>query len=157
MPFCNKIGKFENVECGLVHMFNNLLVPVPLKNVNLDIKVVDFVGQVTITQEYVNRYVTFDFTNFYLIKKNLLLIFWFRDFSSSSSNLFRESNPIEVKYAYPVEESAAIWLHQLHNKKRFSDFLYFLFVFWAGQMSASQTGPKKSKIKSYKFLTFFIE
>lgn len=75
MPFCNKIGKFENVECGLVHMFNNLLVPVPLKNVNLDIKVVDFVGQVTITQEYVNRYVTFDFTNFYLIKKNLLLIF----------------------------------------------------------------------------------
>ena len=35
---------------------------------------VDFVGQVTITQEYVNS----------------------------------ESNPIEVKYSYPVEESAAI-------------------------------------------------
>jgi len=50
-----------------------------------------------------------------------------------------------------------IWLNQLHNKKSFSDFFYFLFVNWAGQMSAGQTGPKKSKIKSYKFLTFFIE
>ena len=49
------------------------------------------------------------------------------------------------------------WLNQLHNKKSFSDFFYFLFVNWAGQMSAGQTGPKKSKIKSYKFLTFFIE
>jgi len=43
-------------------------------------------------------------------------------------------------------------LHQLCNKKSFSD----LFVKWAGQMSANQTGPKKrSKIQSYKFLTFF--
>ena len=50
-----------------------------------------------------------------------------------------------------------MWLNQLHNKKSFSDFFYFLFVNWAGQMSAGQTGPKKSKIKSYKFLTFFIE
>ena len=84
MPFCNKIGRFENVECGLVHMFNNLLVPVPLKNVKLDLKVVDFVGQVTITQEYVNR----------------------------------ESNPIEVKYSYPVEESAAI-IGKKHALKKY--------------------------------------
>ena len=33
---------------------------------------------------------------------------------------------------------------------------WFLFVNWAGQMSAGQTSPKESKIKSYKFLTFFI-
>ena len=46
--------------------------------------------------------------------------------------------------------------HQLHNKISFSDFLYLLFVNWAAQMSASQTSPKKSNIKSYKFLTFFI-
>ena len=26
----------------------------------------------------------------------------------------------------------------------------------AGQMSAGKTGPKKSKIKSYKFLTFLL-
>ena len=55
------------------------------------------------------------------------------------------------------DENWDIWLNQLHNKKSFSDFFYFLFVNWAGQMSAGQTGPKKSKIKSYKFLTFFIE
>ena len=39
-------------------------------------------------------------------------------------------------------------LHQLHNKKNV--FLtFFLFVNWAGQMSAGQTGPK---IGSPKFL-----
>ena len=46
-----------------------------------------------------------------------------------------------------------IWLHQLHNKKKF--IRLFLFVNGAGQMSASQNSPKQSKIKSYKFLTFF--
>ena len=45
-------------------------------------------------------------------------------------------------------------LHQVHNKKKF--FSYLLFVNWAGQMSAGKTGPKKSKIKSYKFLTFLL-
>ena len=30
----------------------------------------------------------------------------------------------------------------------------FFFVNWAGQMFADQTCPKKSNIKSYKFLTF---
>ena len=34
-------------------------------------------------------------------------------------------------------------------------FLTFLFVDWAGQMSAGQTSLKKSKIKICKFLTFF--
>ena len=95
MPFCNKIGRFENVKCGLVHMFNNLLVPVPLKNVKLDVKVVDFVGQVTITQEYVNR----------------------------------ESNPIEVKYSYPVEESAAI-IGKKHALKKYDQFTLNTSCFW---------------------------
>ena len=55
MPFLNKIGKCDNLHCGLIHMVHNLPVPVPLKNVHLDVKVVDFVSQVTITQEYVNH------------------------------------------------------------------------------------------------------
>ena len=54
MPFCNRIGKFQDLQCGLIHIFNGIPVPVPLRNVNLDAKVVNFVGQVTITQEYVN-------------------------------------------------------------------------------------------------------
>ena len=74
MPFLNKLGKLDNLQCGLIHILHNLPVPVPLRNVRLDIKVVDFVSQVTVTQEYVNR----------------------------------ESNPIEVLYSYPIEESAAI-------------------------------------------------
>merc|ERR1712038_1593803 len=74
MPFLNKFGKLDNLQCGLIHILHNLPVPVPLRNVRLDVKVVDFVSQVTVTQEYVNR----------------------------------ESNPIEVLYSYPVEESAAI-------------------------------------------------
>ena len=49
-------------------------VPVPLKKIQLDVKVVDFIAQVSVIQEYVNQ----------------------------------ESNPIEVYYSYPVEESAAI-------------------------------------------------
>ena len=68
---------------------------------------------------------------------------------------------------YPPIISMMIWrnklkrlfigyrLHQLHNKKGFSDFFHFLFVNWAGQMSASQTGPKNSKIKSYIFNIFY--
>ena len=40
--------------------------------------------------------------------------------------------------------------------QRYIALLFSLFGNWAVQRSASQTGPKKSKIKSYKFLTFFI-
>ena len=54
MPFCNRIGKYEDLSCGLIRILNlnesNIPVPVPLKNVNLNVKVVDFVAQVTITQ-----------------------------------------------------------------------------------------------------------
>ena len=41
------------------------------------------------------------------------------------------------------------WLHQLRNKKSlsYSNFFYFLYVNWAGQMYAGQTGPKESKIQ----------
>ena len=42
------------MKCGLFHIVHSLPVPVPLRNVRLDVKVVDFVSQVTITQEYVN-------------------------------------------------------------------------------------------------------
>ena len=54
MPFLNKLGNFDNMKCGLFHIYHNLPVPVPLRNVRLDVNVVDFVSQVTITQEYVN-------------------------------------------------------------------------------------------------------
>ena len=42
------------MKCGLFHIVHSLPVPVPLRNVRLDVNVVDFVSQVTITQEYVN-------------------------------------------------------------------------------------------------------
>ena len=42
------------------------------------------------------------------------------------------------------------------QQNKFIRLFYFLFVNWAAQMSAGQTSPKKSNIKSYKFLTFFI-
>ena len=64
----------DDFHIGLIHIAQNLPTPVPIRNVRLDVKVVDFVSEVIITQEYVNR----------------------------------ESNPIEVLYSYPVEESAAI-------------------------------------------------
>ena len=37
------------------------------------------------------------------------------------------------------------------QKNVFLTFFIFLFVNWAGQISAGQAGPKKSKFKSYKF------
>ena len=62
------------MRCGLIYIIEDRQVPVPLKKVQLDVKVVDFIAQVSVIQEYVNQ----------------------------------ESNPIEVHYSYPVEESAAI-------------------------------------------------
>ena len=64
---------------------------------------------------------------------------------------------------YPPIISMMIWRNKLKRllatgyisyttKKSFSDFFYSSFVNWAGQMSAGKTGPKKSKIKSYKFV-----
>ena len=54
MPYENKLRKFEKMKNGLFHIVHSLPVPVPLRNVRLDVKVVDFVSEVTITQEYVN-------------------------------------------------------------------------------------------------------
>ena len=54
MVFLNRIATFDGVQCGLIFMCQGEAVPVPLKNVHLDVKVVDFVSQVTLTQEYVN-------------------------------------------------------------------------------------------------------
>ena len=49
---------FQNFEencCGLICQIDkSSIIPVPLKNVRLNIKVVDFVTQVEIYQEYVN-------------------------------------------------------------------------------------------------------
>ena len=46
---------FDENCCGLIcEIGNNRRVPVPLKNVRLNVKVVDFISQVEIYQEYVN-------------------------------------------------------------------------------------------------------
>ena len=74
MPFVNHFGKFQDLQCGLIHIIRGVPVPVPLRKVHLNVKIVDFVAEVSIVQDYVNA----------------------------------ESNPIEVQYSYPVEESAAI-------------------------------------------------
>ena len=46
MPFCNKIGKFQDVQCGLIHLLSNLniAVPVPLKRVDLGEFIFDVYG-----------------------------------------------------------------------------------------------------------------
>jgi len=51
------INGHDNLECGLVHWLEelHLFVPVPLKKVDVKARVVDFVAQVTLEQEYVNR------------------------------------------------------------------------------------------------------
>ena len=68
------LNDWNKMRCGLIYIIEDRQVPVPLKKVHLDVKVVDFIAQVSVIQEYVNQ----------------------------------ESNPIEVHYSYPVEESAAI-------------------------------------------------
>ena len=68
------LNDWNKLRCGLIYIIEDRQVPVPLKKVQLDVKVVDFIAQVSVIQEYVNQ----------------------------------ESNPIEVHYSYPVEESAAI-------------------------------------------------
>ncbi len=56
MPFLNMWGD-SPVDCGLVYSLEGLVVsvPVPLKKVSVSARVVDFVSQVTVQQEYVNR------------------------------------------------------------------------------------------------------
>ena len=61
MPFQNKIGRSSNCVCGLVfELKENEIsaadgcVPVPLKNVHIDAKVVDFISEINVMQTYVN-------------------------------------------------------------------------------------------------------
>jgi hypothetical protein len=60
MPFLNVLpGHTGFVDCGLVyyleHLHIRLPVPVPLAKVELDVKVVNFVSEIQLTQQYVNR------------------------------------------------------------------------------------------------------
>ena len=54
MPFLNSFNKCKELHCGLVFIVENQYVPVPLKKVHLDVKVVDFVAKVIVVQDYVN-------------------------------------------------------------------------------------------------------
>ena len=61
MPFKNRIGESSNCACGLVFNCNDSKVlsqdesiPVPLKNVNIKARIVDFISEIQVTQNYVN-------------------------------------------------------------------------------------------------------
>ena len=61
MPFQNKFGQSNECICGLVfypsedsNYSSYDAIPVPLKNVNIKAKVVDFVSETTVTQSYIN-------------------------------------------------------------------------------------------------------
>ena len=45
----------EDLKCGLIYILNECRVPVPLKKVQLHVKVVDFISEVNIIQDYVNH------------------------------------------------------------------------------------------------------
>eukprot|EP00095_Tigriopus_kingsejongensis_P011133 maker-scaffold1161_size58349-snap-gene-0.8 protein:Tk11133 transcript:maker-scaffold1161_size58349-snap-gene-0.8-mRNA-1 annotation:"hypothetical protein DAPPUDRAFT_309817" len=58
MPFLNTLGKTRAVQCGLIHTLEGLSlepVPVPLRSVSLKVRVVDFVAEITLEQEYANQ------------------------------------------------------------------------------------------------------
>jgi len=48
-------GKMEEIKCGLIYILNGSRVPVPLKKVQLQVKLVDFTSEVNIIQDYVNH------------------------------------------------------------------------------------------------------
>ena len=61
MPFQNKLGKSSESVCGLVFYLSDLnissqddVVPVPLQDVKINAKIVDFVSEITVTQSFVN-------------------------------------------------------------------------------------------------------
>ena len=54
----NPLENWEDFHIGLIYYIGEerkFPVPVPLRNVNLNIKVVDFIAEVAVEQEYVNR------------------------------------------------------------------------------------------------------
>ena len=51
----NSFGKMEELKCGLIYILNGSRVPVPLKKVQLRAKLVDFIAEVNIIQDYVNQ------------------------------------------------------------------------------------------------------
>ena len=51
----NFFGKMEDLKCGLIYILNKCQVPVPLKKVQLQVKVVNFISEVNIIQDYVNH------------------------------------------------------------------------------------------------------
>ena len=55
MPFLNSLGNWKDLRCGLVYILHDLPVPVPLKEVKLQVKVVDFIAKVSIIQDYINQ------------------------------------------------------------------------------------------------------
>ena len=51
----NSLNDWNKLKCGLIYIIEDRQVPVPLKKVQLDVKVVDFIAQVSVIQEYVNQ------------------------------------------------------------------------------------------------------
>ena len=61
MPFQNKFGSIDDCICGLIFYLSDLnisshddAIPVPLKKVDINTRIYDFVSEVTVTQSYVN-------------------------------------------------------------------------------------------------------
>ena len=51
----NSFDQMEELKCGLIYILNGSRVPVPLKKVQLRTKLVDFIAEVNIIQDYVNH------------------------------------------------------------------------------------------------------
>merc|ERR1719461_96555 len=51
----DSLNDWNKLKCGLIYIIEDRQVPVPLKKVQLDVKVVDFIAQVSVIQEYVNQ------------------------------------------------------------------------------------------------------
>ena len=61
MPFQNKFGNSSESVCGLIFYpsdvnvsLENDVVPIPLQDVKIEAKIVDFVSEITVSQSYVN-------------------------------------------------------------------------------------------------------
>ena len=62
MPFQNRIGNSTNCACGLVYHVEDPqnpsqeeTIPVPLKNVHIDARIIDFISEIKVSQSYVNK------------------------------------------------------------------------------------------------------